>query len=287
MDCETARKELKLDSGYTERMLKNAYYKQALRYHPDKNIDDPVAGEKFKQINEAYYHLRYLDEPQNETYRDMIKQYINHFSPDISDSFIDKTLDNILDNCGKISMRLFTNLCKEKSIELFEFLSNYRDVFGLTDDAFNKMKEILKEKMQDDNIIILNPSIADIMNDNVYKLELYGKTFYVPLWYHEVIFDNSGNDLIVRCVPELDDSTYIDDNNNIRYSFKGDISEVLRQEKIEIKIGEKVFEIRSNELLIKKHQAFVFKESGILKVNFERLFQTDTRAHIYIDIDFE
>ena len=54
MDWNTACNELNLEHKHTERMLKAAYYKQALNHHPDKNKDDPDAGEKFKKINAAY-----------------------------------------------------------------------------------------------------------------------------------------------------------------------------------------------------------------------------------------
>ena len=294
MDWKTACKELHLCEKHTEHMLKAAYYKQALKYHPDKNKDDPTAGEKFKKINAAYSFLQehqQSKEPFNlETnYTNIMKQCIKYFTPDIKwdDVFLDTTLDNIINNCGKLSIRLFKDLKKEKSIELFEFLSNYREIFGISDETIDKMKDILKEKMRDDNIVILNPSLADILSDNVYKLDLLGKTFYVPLWHHEVIFDHSGNDVIVKCVPELEDHITIDNNNNIHCYFKVPINEVLQKEKIELMLGNKIVEIDSKTLFIKKHQTYAFRNNGILKINPEHIFSTEERANIYVDIKLE
>ena len=34
--------------------LKKAYRKQAMKYHPDRNSDDPSAPERFKEASEAY-----------------------------------------------------------------------------------------------------------------------------------------------------------------------------------------------------------------------------------------
>ena len=45
---------LGLDRGAQEGDLKKAYRRLAMKYHPDRNPDDPEAEEKFKEASEAY-----------------------------------------------------------------------------------------------------------------------------------------------------------------------------------------------------------------------------------------
>jgi len=49
---------LGLSSGATEKQIKKAYRRLAMKFHPDKNQDDPEAGKKFKEIQWAYENLR-------------------------------------------------------------------------------------------------------------------------------------------------------------------------------------------------------------------------------------
>jgi len=291
MDYYKARDILKIVDGFDDKELKSAYYKLALKHHPDK-CKDKDAEEKFKNINIAYEFLqkyKYFEPIENNMdYKTIIKNYIKMLIPGINwnDVFIDSTMHGIINGCTNVSLKIFKKLSKDKQVEIYFFLSNYSEIFKIKKEILGRMLEIIATKLKGDNIIILNPNIEDLLNSTIYKLKVSEKTFYIPLWWKELTYDLSGNDIIVQCIPELEPHISIDDDNNIICKFKGSIKEVFEDKEVKIKLGEKILTIPAEELKIKEYQTYVFRDQGISLENDKDIYETGRKGNIYIDIHF-
>ena len=274
-------------------VIKKAYYRLALQYHPDKNAGSEEAAAKFVEINGAY--KRVLSEMnvggsvESTDYLSLLERFVQMFMAKEAwdEVFIETSLSGIIRDCEGWSIETFNSLSKDKAITVFDFIHKYRDVLRISDNLMGEMKKSLQKKMARDNVVILNPSLAEILEDRVFKLTVSEREFYIPLWHSEVYYDISGNDLIVRCIPELPPNVSIDDGNNIYCQVQSAISDALAEGTIALKLGDKVFTIPAEELSIRKNQAYVFRNMGMLQANHRNLFDTTRRAHVYVDIELE
>lgn len=97
---------LGLDKNAGQDQIKAAYRKLALQHHPDKNKEDPTAGERMKEINEAYAVLSNQEKRKKyDTYRASYGSSASQkFREDYSeeDIFRDSDIDQIFEEMSKI-----------------------------------------------------------------------------------------------------------------------------------------------------------------------------------------
>jgi curved DNA-binding protein CbpA len=272
--------------------LKKQYHKLALKYHPDKNENTNESNEKFKQIQEAYYYLKeefhFLDldndeyndncndncEQKNATnqsmpvYMDILHLFMKGILEGKYDEIISKIIQEIVSGCKKISLTLFQDLDKETCMNIYNFLSKYRVTLHLNDSILEGVREIVQQKF--DNVLVykLNPTINDLLSNNIYKLNVNDHFCYVPLWINESYFDISGCEVIVLCEPDIPDNILIDDYNNIHIVRKLSIADELvnlinNNLNLMIQVADKVFEIPIEKLCMKKEQIYTIKNKGL------------------------
>lgn len=293
MDFKKAISILDLNDPFTEKELRKAYYKKALRWHPDKNrgSGEETAKDKFQNLGEAYAFLQKYKKITIEniptTLREIIERCLSFLKTENQweDIFLQTTIRTLLLNYQKIPIKIFEALTKERCLEVYDFLMKHKLLFSISDEWLERMKEIIKKKMVSDCIIVLNPTIDNMLDDTIYKLTLDNQTFYVPLWHHELCYDASGKDIIINCIPELEDHIILDDNNNLYVTIKSPIAEILNREKLVVTLGAKVFEIPASELKIKKQQYYMLYNKGVLQIDPDDMYSSSCRGDIHLRIN--
>lgn len=285
--------------------LKKKYKKMALKNHPDKNGNTLESNEKFKQINEAYNYLKremdfkedlFTDTANDNNdcptslYFDILKSFMKTMFEGSYDEILSKIVNDIITTGKKISVKLFDDLDKTTVLNIYNFLSNNRSILHLSEEVLEVVRDILVKKYDDVQIYKLNPSINDLLNNNLYKLYVNDELFLVPLWNNESYFDGSGCEIIVICEPELPENITIDDDYNVNIVLKFNhllIGELIRYERdIIFNIGDKSFSIPIAELRMKREQYYRIKNEGLSKET-ENIYNIIERGDIIVNIVIE
>ena len=285
--------------------LKRAYHIAALNNHPDKN-NSPNSKVTFQNIQDAYTNLKsYLEintnDIENETddfennifsksYFQLIMEFLSILRNDQNIQSIETFKINCLEYGNKIIENLLDKLNIDILEEIYQIINKLKQTENISQQTYDTIFNILKKKFQSVNIYILNPTIENLLKNEIFKLDISNETVYIPLWHQEVNYNNN----IIKIVPLLDNNIFIDQDNNIHIDYKTSYTNLVFLLKnyddyyFEILLNEIVFKIPLNKLYINKYQTYIFKKSGIPKMNLVNIFDvsnlSDIVVHIYLDI---
>lgn len=295
--------------------LKKKYHKLALKNHPDKNGNTPASNEIFSKINEAYHYILrerftnintnneedddfndlndffnkdfFTTHQTNDNYYDLLKQFIHGFQ-------YNEYLTTLLEKCIHKSVQpLLDGLDRETCLKIYTFLSKHQSILHIDNHILNKWREMVQQKFADVLVYELNPSISDLLDNKLYKLNVDGNICFVPLWMRESYFDISGYEVIVLCQPDLPENIHIDEKNDMHVRLSIDICDPLVKKSIQENVpysvklcihGEQVYEIPLSELYLKSYQIYTLEQSGICIANDNEYDDVSNKANIVFHI---
>jgi hypothetical protein len=302
--------------------LKKYYHIQCLIYHPDKNNICENSTLLFQNINSAYNVLKDIistdnddddddDDDDNDAidndgktnnYNDLlvtflnfiIKYYSNNdaltgFKDDITkfkhnaNIHIKAIITSLFDNFSIVILEdLYCYLLKYNKLKSHENTeNNENNIYNI---IIEIIKTILEEKLSNHSIYILTPKLTNLLNSDVYKLEINDVIVYIPLWHNEMKFENN----IIKIEPLLDDTITIDEHNNIHYTYYNNFNNIIELLKsnsnIAIDLADQTIEININDLKFSKYQVYNVKHKGIPKINTFNLLDNSNKGDIYFHI---
>ena len=283
MDRRHAMQLLNIEeNAFSVDQVKRAYKVQALKYHPDKNPEEG-AGERFREIHEAYTYLNGVTEESD--YHTLLYDFLKTW---LDEKIIYEWSKKIVTICEEKALTLFTRIDKHILKQIYDVMVNHQDILHTSNDLMEKMKDVIHTKFEKDERIILHPFLDDLWENNVYKLVIGENTYLVPLWHHHLVYDaGDGREIHVDCYPLLPESVNIDEYNNIHVDVSLQLTHLWKQEYITVDIASKVLTFKTESLFMTARQTKRFKHEGIAMINAGSNYEVITKSDVFLHITIQ
>ena len=309
---KTAKQLLGLTQNkkHTFSEIKKHYRIAALKNHPDKHFNSDESTAKFKEVNEAYVLLasdfenKYDEEETAQDckednncnkykYGDIFSAFISSLMVGLSNTKIAELnviLTAVMDKCKTLTTGMFDNMDKSSILFIYDLIMKYYTILDISDERFDGIIKILKTKMKIDDVIILNPTISDLFDDNnIQVIEHEKKTYYIPIWHTELYYDiNEQRELIVKCIPKLPEYIYIDELNNIHIDVRTRVENLFNQPTCAFTIvmyDNISIDIPICDMEFKTHQTITLHKRGIPMINTENVYDISERMDIIVNLE--
>ena len=293
MNYEKACEILDVNEDASIDNIKKQYRLKALLCHPDKN-QSANANEEFQDLSEAYQYLLKFKENamdiddsdemlSNMDYKYYLFMFLkNTIKGNSQESLLYAILKKTTTVCSEKAIQLLQNLDKPALIKIYEILTKNKQYLHIESSLLHKIEELINEKIENDECVILQPSLDDLFENNLYKLTVNQHIYIVPLWHNQLIYDNSGNDIYIKCFPILEDNIEIDKNNNIHVQHSESLQTIWDTKEFHIQLGNKVLHIPIEQISLKTTQVLCIQCAGISRMNTEDVYDVTQKSNVYI-----
>lgn len=314
INSKDARDMFGISRDFSLSELKKRYHILALKLHPDKNGNTLEATAAFQQLNAAYRVLlmdandrdnadgthECCADADTETYSHIFMNFIkslfskNHKYENVKDErappLLMELLHRIIHDYASTSLNAALDALDPTLLfQLYETLEQYNAAIRIDARVFEEITRIIREKMHKNNIIILKPSLKDVIQNNISVVQFEGQTFYVPLWHSELHYHVDGSDkkLIVKCMPDLPDHMSIDTNNELHIDVRADIKELLNRSSGVLRIPlyeDECVELHVRDLHIMPVQTVILQNNirGISLICSSDIYEVKNKAPICV-----
>jgi hypothetical protein len=293
MNYKKACELLEVNNDVSLENIKKQYKLKALLYHPDKNPSENAKAQ-FQEISEAYRYL--LDHNESSEYSEDdgeilsnmdYKYYLfmflkNTIKGNSQESLLYAILKKTTTVCSDKAIQLLQNLEKPALMKIYEILTKNKHYLHIESDLLDKIEKLINEKIENDECVILQPSIDDLFENNLYKLTINQHVYIVPLWHNNLVYDNSGNDVYVKCFPILEDNIELDKHNHIHIQIAASLRDIWDKQLFQISIGKRNIDVPIEQISLKKQQMICLKNMGISQMNPDSIYDVSQKSHIYI-----
>ena len=243
MSVREARKILNITTDkLTDRAIKLAYRRQALRCHPDMGGSDAdfiTIGDAKNVLLERTHEL----EPEATWFAGAwgghLKAYIR----------IDQVVKALLARLTSAQISAVWMLSTE---------ADSAEVIG--EDIISEFRKQIAEMSE---VRTIRPSIASALARLVHPLKVEDETFYVPLWHSRVEFDFKGRILIVNIDPVMPPHITVDGNNVIHVDISHEAGALIRRGHLDVPVGDRSFRLPASSVRMVERQSVSLGRVGL------------------------